>query len=331
MIVHYDELKKEFLRVLRARKVSEEKAENCARIFADTTESGVFSHGVNRFPVFIDQLDQGHIKPENEPECTLSLGAIERWDGKLGIGNLNAEKMMQRAMEIADEFGIGLVALNNTNHWMRGGHYGFQAAKQGYVGICWTNALGVVPPWGAKECRIGTNPLSIAVPGNPETLLDMSMSMFSYGALQTARLAGKQTSVDAGFDDDGNPTRDPATIEKNRRIMPMGFWKGSSLSIVLDQLATLLSGGLSVAGITKQGAEYGVSQIFIAIALEKLVSPEQRDQQLAEIKEFIMTAAKDETGADIRLPGHNLQQKIDNHRNNGMNIDDGIWQSILDL
>lgn len=67
---------------------------------------------------------------------------------------------------------------------------------------------------GAKECRIGTNPLIIAVPTNPITMVDMSCSMYSYGMLEVHRLAGRQTFVDAGFDDDGNPTRDPATVEK---------------------------------------------------------------------------------------------------------------------
>lgn len=64
-------------------------------------------------------------------------------------------------------------------------------------------------PWGAKECRIGTNPLIIAVPTTPITMVDMSCSMYSYGMLEVHRLAGRQTFVDAGFDDEGNLTRDP--------------------------------------------------------------------------------------------------------------------------
>ena len=70
------------------------------------------------------------------------------------IGNVTAKHMMNRAMELADQHGIGLVALRNANHWMRGGGYGYQAAEKGYVGICWSNSIAVMPPWGAKECRI---------------------------------------------------------------------------------------------------------------------------------------------------------------------------------
>ena len=130
---------------------------------------------------------------------------------------------MDRAMELASQNGVGIVALRNANHWMRGGSYGWQAAEKGYIGICWTNALAVMPPWGAKECRIGTNPLIIAVPTTPITMVDMSCSMYSYGMLEVHRLQGRQTVVDAGFDDNGNPTRDPATVEKKSSLNANGL------------------------------------------------------------------------------------------------------------
>lgn len=154
MKVSYAELKAEFKRVLLARHVREELAEECATMFADTTESGVYSHGVNRFPRFIQQLEKGDIVPDAVPSKVLSLGAIEQWDAHQAIGNLTAKKMMDRAMQIADQFGIGVVALKNANHWMRGGGYGWQAAEKGYIGICWTNSIAVMPPWGPKSAAL---------------------------------------------------------------------------------------------------------------------------------------------------------------------------------
>ena len=71
---------------------------------------------------------------------------------------------MARAIALARAHGIGCVALANTNHWMRGGSYGWQAADAGVIGICWTNTLANLPPWGAADPRIGNNPLVIAVP-----------------------------------------------------------------------------------------------------------------------------------------------------------------------
>lgn len=332
MKLSYDVLKQEFKRILLARNVREDIAEECATMFADTTESGVYSHGVNRFPRFISQLEKGDIIPDAEPTKILSLGAIEQWDAHQAIGNITAKKMMDRAMEIADQFGIGVVALKNANHWMRGGGYGWQAAEKGYIGICWTNSIAVMPPWGAKECRIGTNPLIIAVPTKPITMVDMSCSMYSYGMLEVHRLAGRQTFVDAGFDDEGNLTRDPGTVEKNRRLLPMGFWKGSGLSIVLDMIATLLSDGLSVAEVTEEkDDEYCVSQIFIAIEVDRLVDGKTKDEKLNKIMDYVRTAERADPNVAIRLPGHEFTAIRADNKANGIPVDESVWEKIKSL
>lgn len=92
MLLSFSDLKNEFTRVLLARGVAAETADACAEMFARTTESGVYSHGVNRFPRFIQQLENGDIIPEALPKRTASLGAIEQWDAQRSIGNLTAKK-----------------------------------------------------------------------------------------------------------------------------------------------------------------------------------------------------------------------------------------------
>ncbi|MDI2091238.1 3-dehydro-L-gulonate 2-dehydrogenase [Commensalibacter oyaizuii] len=332
MRMTFEQLKHEFERVLLSRKMDPKTASDCAEMFAKTTETGVYSHGVNRFPRFIKQLDAGDIIPDAQPEKILSLGAIEQWDAHRSIGNLTATKMMDRATELASLHGIGVVALRNANHWMRGGSYGWQAAEKGYIGICWTNSIAVMPPWGAKECRIGTNPLIVAIPSNPITMIDMSMSMFSYGMLEVNRLAGRQLPVDGGFDDNGNPTRDPGTIEKNRRVLPMGYWKGSGLSVVLDMIATLLSNGSSVAEVTEDNRdEYGVSQIFMAIEVDKLIDGETKEKKLRRIMDYVTDAQRSEPDVKIRLPGHKFPRLQEENRRNGIPVDDAVWNAIKAL
>ena len=332
MLVSFADLKNEFTRVLLARGVAADTAETCADMFARTTESGVYSHGVNRFPRFIQQLENGDIIPDALPERITSLGAIEQWDAQRSIGNLTAKKMMDRAIELASDHGIGLVAVRNANHWMRGGSYGWQAAEKGYIGICWTNSIAVMPSWGAKECNIGTNPLIVAIPSTPITMVDMSMSMFSYGMLEVNRLAGRQLPVDGGFDDEGNLTKEPGVIEKNRRILPMGYWKGSGLSIVLDMIATLLSNGASVAEVTEDNSdEYGISQIFIAIEVDKLIDGETRDAKLQRIMDYITSAERADENVAIRLPGHEFTRLLEENRRNGITVDDSVWAKIKAL
>jgi len=332
MRISYQQLYEEFLRVLTSRNVPQGKAEACAHMFTETSLNGVYSHGVNRFPRFIQQLDAGHIAPDADAQKVLSLGAIEQWDAQRAIGNITAHSMMDRAMAVASEHGIGLVALRNANHWMRGGSYGWQAAEKGFVGICWTNSIAVMPPWGAKSGAIGTNPLIIAVPGEPITMVDMSMSMFSYGMLEVNRLAGKSLPVDGGFDDKGNYTRDPATLEQNRRILPMGYWKGSALSVVLDMLATLLSNGASVTEVTHDnGDEFGISQVFIAIDVDRLIDGETRQHKLDRIRASVINAERADSGQAIRLPGDKFPPLRAENQRLGIPVDERIWARIQAL
>ena len=258
--------------------------------------------------------------------------SLEVRETKRGIEELTSD-ILDRAMELADAHGIGVVALKNANHWMRGGSYGEQAAKKGYVGICWTNSIAAMPPWGGKEPRIGTNPIIIAVPSDPVTYIDMSCSMFSYGKLEVTRLAGQQTPIDAGFDDDGNPTRDPGTVEKNRRLMPAGYWKGSGLSIVLDMVGVLLTGGgLSVPEITEdQGGEFGVTEIFIAIDVNRLIDGKTKAEKLKRIMDYVTESARADENVAIRLPGHETPKIMVEHEKNGIPVDDRVWEKLLSL
>ena len=227
---------------------------------------------------------------------------------------------------------MGGKALRNANQQMRVGPFSEKKTKKGYIGICWTNALAVMPPWGAKECRIGTNPLIIAVPTTPITMVDMSCSMYSYGMLEVHRLAGRQTFVDAGFDDEGNLTRDPSIVEKNRRLLPMGFWKGSGLSIVLDMIATLLSNGESTVAVTEdKNDEYCVSQVFIAIEVDRLIDGKSKDEKLNRIMDYVKTAERSDPTQAVRLPGHEFTTILSDNQANGIPVDERVWAKLKTL
>lgn len=120
-LIRYDRIKEVLLKILLKYNFSNQRAEKMATIFTTNSLEGVYSHGVHRFPRFISYLRKGFIAPEAEPYCEFSFNAFERWDGKLGAGCINAEIAMDRAIELASLYGVGCVALRNTNHWLRGG------------------------------------------------------------------------------------------------------------------------------------------------------------------------------------------------------------------
>ena len=310
--------------------LTEDRAALCARLFAETTRDGVYTHGLNRFPRFEAMIHNGTIDVHADPTLTASFGSIERWNGNRGIGNLNAHTSMQRAITLAQQSGIGAVALANTNHWMRGGTYGWQAADQGLFSICWTNTLANLPAWGTTNSVIGNNPLVIAVPqpGGP-VVLDMAMSQFSYGTLAAYSKCNQPLPVDGGFDTEGNLTRDAAAIEVSQRALPIGYWKGSGLAIVLDTIAAMLSGGLATHQIpTDPTRETGLSQIFLAIDPTNLASAEELTHIADNIIDNLHQATPADPSKPIRYPGEQTLRLREENLRRGVPVDPEIWQHL---
>ena len=242
------------------------KADLCAQLFAETTLDGVYTHGLNRFPRFRHMVQTAAIDSHAFAQPVTPLYghalAMERWDGHRGPGNINAHLSMARAIDLARVSGIACIALGNTTHWMRGGSFGWQAANAGLIGICWTNTLPNMPAWGTAQPTLGNNPFVISVP-RPEghIVLDMAMSQFSYGTLASYAQQNKQLPVPGGYNRSGDLTQNPAEIEDSQRAMPIGFWKGSSFSLILDIIASTLAQGLSTHQLTPDPLqETGISQ-----------------------------------------------------------------------
>ncbi|HEU5458571.1 MAG TPA: 3-dehydro-L-gulonate 2-dehydrogenase [Terracidiphilus sp.] len=317
--------------VLRELGFAADRAQACARLFAETTCDGVYTHGVSRFPRFVETIRNGCVDPAAEPACRTKFGAVERWDGQKGPGNLNAQAAMARAMALSGEHGVGVVSLGNTNHWMRGGSYGWQAAEAGCIGICWTNTMPNLPPWGGRTAAIGNNPLVIAVPrANGPVVLDMAMSQFSYGALESYRRRGEALPMDGGFDAEGRLTRDAAAIEASQRPLPVGFWKGSGLAVVLDMIAAMTALGKATHELPADPVrEAGVSQVFVAMKPEAFGPAEETERIADGIVESIHACAPAEGSAGVRYPGEKTLATRAENRRLGVPVEEGAWEAIL--
>lgn len=328
--VSFDEVQNKLATVLRSLGFSDERAQLSARLFAETTCDGVYSHGVNRFSRFVAMIRNGSVNPAAEPRVMARFGAMERWDGQRGPGNLNAHAAMAQAVTLSNDHGIGCVALANTNHWMRGGTYGWQAAEAGVIGICWTNTMPNVPPWGGTEPAIGNNPLVIAVPRTGgHVVLDIAMSQFSYGALEGYRRRGEMLPVEGGFNADGKLTRDPAAIESSQRLLPIGFWKGSGLAVMLDLIASMTSLGNATHQIANEPLrETGLSQMFIAIDPRTLGDAAKLDQIADELVASLHRSHPAEEGKPVRYPGENTRRLRKENRTLGLPVEPGVWNEI---
>lgn len=318
--------------VVARHGVPESRAALVARLFAENQRDGVHSHGLNRFAGFIALLKSGRIDAHAEPRKTGGLGALEQWDGRMGIGLWNAHVAMNRAVELARTHGIGCVGLRNTNHWMRAGSYGLQATEAGCIGICWTNTIPLMPAWGSDEAGVGNNPLVVAVPRSQgPLLLDMAMSQFSNGRLEVMKRQGRRLPVDGGFDRAGRPTRDPAEILASRRPLPVGHWKGSALAIALDAAAALVSGGQASHQLASQDSEYAVSQVFIALDVTALAGEAEVDATVDALVAHLHRTRPLDAGQPVRAPGEGMLRTRRESLELGVPVDDGLWAGLSAL
>ena len=336
MRLSFDEIKNEIKRVFMKYGLSEEKAEICARVHTESTYDGIYSHGTNRVARFVDYIQKGWVDVNAEPTLEKDCGAIKVYNGNMGPGILNALYGCDRAMEMADQYGIGMVGLKNTTHWMRGGTYGLYVARKGYIAIMWTNTEACMPPWGAKECRLGNNPFVMATPGvdgGPAIQLDMAISQYAYGKLQVTRLAGKKLPFPGGFDKDGNLTDDPGAIAESMRILPIGYWKGSSFSFMLDILGSILTDGVGAVDLNAEtkGSCGGCSQVMIVIDQKKTTSAEHMQDTITRAIEYVKSAELSEHSSGIMIPGEDYVQFNRDHDANGIFVDDSVWEEIKAL
>ncbi|SNR26901.1 3-dehydro-L-gulonate 2-dehydrogenase [Maribacter sedimenticola] len=311
---------------------TEQQADTLSSIHTESTLDGISSHGINRIPVFIDYVRRGLINIEAIPEKIAEMGSMERWDGNLGSGVLNAITATERAISLAKNHGMGLVALRNTNHWMRGGTYGWQAANQDCIAIMFTNTTPNMPAWGGKHNRIGNNPLVIAIPRKEgHIVLDMAMSQFSFGKMESLHLKNETLPFNGGWDSHDQLSKNPKDIIDSGRAIPVGYWKGSALSMILDMLATLLSAGNSTFKIGQKGSETAISQVFLCIDPSVFSDKELQEELINEIIAYTKDVDPMKKGGATFYPGERTLAVRAKNRKEGIKVSSKIWNEILAL
>ncbi|HJB07052.1 MAG TPA: 3-dehydro-L-gulonate 2-dehydrogenase [Candidatus Enterocloster faecavium] len=332
--IPYEVVKETVKKALLQAGLTEEQAEICAGIHAQSSADGVESHGLNRIPRFVQYIRRGWVDLDGKPEKKGAKGAVENYDGHLGIGILNGLFCADRAVELAKVHGIGCVTLRNTTHWMRGGTYAWRMAEAGYAGICWINTESCMPLWGSDEQGVGNNPFCIALPRDQgPVVLDMAMSQYAYGKLGVYRLAGKQLPFPGGFDKDGNLTTDPGAIQESRRILPMGYWKGSAMALALDLAAAMLANGNTGTDMDElgKGSCGSCCQIFIAFDPYLFGEKEEIQKKMDKRIEAAHASHPEREGGRVSYPGERTIATRTKSMEQGVAVDEQIWEQVCSI
>jgi LDH2 family malate/lactate/ureidoglycolate dehydrogenase len=296
-------------RVFQTVGVGRESAETAASALVEANLCGVDSHGVRMLPGLVTLIRNGKMNPKGRIRTIKETPAIAHLDADLVLGSVVGVYAMGMAVEKARTSGLGFVLVRNSTHWGRPAYYSTLAAREGCIGICCANTESNMPAWGAREPRVGNNPLSIGAPrasGQP-VVLDMAMSQAAFFKIVLYHREGRKVPFGWGVDESGRPTDDPAAILKSKRLIPMGQHKGSGLALMIDILTGILSGGKFCGELLEEGRGFShataYSQAFIAIDIASFIPLEDFQRRVEELISYVKGANLAEGFTGIYIPG----------------------------
>jgi LDH2 family malate/lactate/ureidoglycolate dehydrogenase len=268
--------------VLEALKMSRKNATLTADLMVRTDLRGVDSHGIGMLPKYVEWTQAGFVHPWAEPIVARDDQATALVDGQKGLGHPASVLAMELAIAKAGRYGIGIVAVRNSNHFGACANYSMMALERGMIGFAVTNSpfVAMVPTF-AKKPMMGTNPLSLAAPGarHAPFVLDMATTTVAVGKLTIASRWNKPIPEGWGLDAQGRPTSDAREVLASRLLSPLGgsrelgSHKGYGLGVMVDILSGALSGGVYGNLLDRKGGrerkETNTGHCFAAIDIER--------------------------------------------------------------
>jgi uncharacterized oxidoreductase len=247
------QLQEQVAAILMAAGSQSDEAQQVAANLVMANLSGHDSHGVGMVPRYVDAVLEGGLKPNASIAVQVDLGTLMALDGQRGYGQCVGTQAMELALARAAQHGSCIMALANSHHLGRIGHFAEMAVARGLVSLHFVNVLSrqVVAPFGGADGRYGTNPCCIGIPlqGREPFVLDFATSRVAQGKMRVAHNEGRQVEPGLLIDEAGQPTTDPGVVVVPQAngllgaLLPFGEHKGYGLAVACELLGGALTGG----------------------------------------------------------------------------------------
>ena len=325
--VNVNDLRKFTEKILLSAGIRPNDTKTAVDVMLEANLCGVDSHGVRMLPGIVKLIRNGKVNPTGNIKVIKETPVIAHLDGDRVIGSVIGVYAMNMAVEKAKAAGVGLIVVKNSTHWGRPAYYPALAARKDCIGICFTNTEANMPAWGTKEHRLGNGPLSIGAPriGTNPVVLDIAMSQAAWGKIAIFKQLGKKAPLGWGLDSEGNPTDDPDAIMKSRQLLPMGQHKGAGLSLMIDIMTGILSGGLNSAELVAEGKDQpwasAYSQTFMAIDISCFSPLDEFKTRVDELIDHVKSAEPSEGFDEILIPGERAWRERAIREKEGIPVD----------
>jgi len=224
---------------------------------------------------------------------------------------------------MAREFGLGLVSARRSTHFGMAASYIMPAIDAGFMAFVFSNASPAMPPWGGKDGLLGTNPFAVGAPGGNHGpfLLDMSPAVAARGKIRRAERRGESIPLGYALDAQGRPTTDPKAALAGV-VLPIGGYKGSGLSMLMDILGGVISGSAFAGGVADQYKSYDrpqdVGHFFLALKPDLFIPEADYRARMDTLIERVRACPKAEGFDEILIPGEPEVRLEAEHRRRGI-------------
>jgi ureidoglycolate dehydrogenase (NAD+) len=285
---------------------------------------GVDTHGVRLFPTYLAELDGG--RSQANPELRWSGERAARvLDAGNALGLVAGRVAADAAVRIAREHGVGAVSVRDSNHFGAAAVYTLAMARQGVIGLAFTNSDALVASHGGTRPVFGTNPISMAAQGAGDDLFcaDFATSQVSYSKVKYNRAHG--LPLEPGWVVEGEETV----------LQPLGGHKGQCLGMMVEILCALLAGmpldaELSHLYTPPFDAPRRVAHLFIALDVAAFRAPgafrEDLSRLLGEVRAEPAVA-----GARVVTPGDLEAETAARRRRIGVPLEEEDWSFFASL
>ena len=313
-------------RLLVAHGLPEDDAATVARCLVLADLRGVDTHGLQTLPHYLERVRRGLINPRPNLTVARVTPMVGSLDGQDAFGFVVATKAMAEAIDMAHEFGVGIVSARRSTHFGAACNYALQAMDAGYIGIVFTNASRAMPPWGGREGLFGTSPIAVAAPAGKETPfdLDMSPAVAARGKIRRAARRGQPIPLGYALDAKGRQTTDPNVALDGGTVQPIGGPKGSALAMLMDVMSGVISGAAFGGDVRNHFEDYeapqNVGHFVMAMKPDLFVSRDEYLHRMDVLAKRVHANPTAEGFDEVIMPGERERRLVARHRRTGISF-----------
>jgi hydroxycarboxylate dehydrogenase B len=330
--VRHDRLRAAVRAIFAAAGSSPRECALVAEHLVEANLRGHDSHGVGMIPDYIQNAGLGELTINGAVEVVRDGGGFLVCEGGLGLGQVIAHDAVALAIGRAKETGACILALRNSHHIGRIGHWAEQCAAQGLVSLHFVNVVAdpLVAPFGGTAGRLVTNPVAIGFPrpGHDPIIVDFATSKLAAGKVRVAMNKGEELPDGVLIDGAGRPTRDPSALfgEPRGALLPFGDHKGWGLALACELLGGALSGGPVMSGPRRRRAI--INSMFSVVVDPEAMGTAQAF--LASIEQFLAWAREPRPGEDptVLVAGEPERARRAERIAGGVPVDPATWEQI---